>query len=207
MIQGNQFFNQPPTQLQKAKWFPTIEMQLATINDIVESGPYVPKLTSDKLSTWELKARYTFYFKWGGPQVTDPTVNDPEKQGLYPTANTEQQAIQISNPKSQKPETIFHEWDIRRGKIKEAAFKRMFDNLSTSTDVTEITTQSPKKKDKDYYRVSKQKKRKRKRSKHVSTRSSKKIPTKKPKMSSSSSSSSTTSSNNSSTTSTHSSET
>nr|UHK05128.1 MAG: ORF1 [Torque teno midi virus] len=137
-INGNQFFNQPPTPLQKAKWFPSIHAQLQTINDIVECGPYIPKMTAEKLSTWELKARYAFYFKWGGPQVSDPTVHDPEKQGLYTTASTEQQTIQVCDPEKQKTETMFHDWDIRRGSIKESAFKRMFENLSTTTDVSEI---------------------------------------------------------------------
>nr|UHM27024.1 MAG: ORF1 [Torque teno midi virus] len=145
-IQGNQYFNQPPTTTQKTRWYPTIDMQLQTINDIVESGPYIPKLTNEKLSTWELKARYTFYFKWGGPQVSDPTVNNPEKQGLYPTPNTDSQTIQICNPEKQKTETMFHDWDLRRGCIKESAFKRMYDNLSTSTDISEATNYSPQKK-------------------------------------------------------------
>ncbi len=84
-IQGNQYFNQPPTTLQKVNWFPTIDMQLATINDIVETGPFIPKLgTTTKESTWELKSRYTFYFKWGGPKTFDPAISNPENQRSVP---------------------------------------------------------------------------------------------------------------------------
>nr|UHM27031.1 MAG: ORF1 [Torque teno midi virus] len=146
-IQGNQYFNQPPTTLQKVNWFPTIDMQLATINDIVETGPFIPKLgTTTRESTWELKSRYTFYFKWGGPKTFDPAISNPENQGVYPTTSANQETIQICNPEKQKTETIFHEWDIRRGCIKEAAFKRMYDNLSSSTDGSNSPTQSPQKK-------------------------------------------------------------
>nr|UHM27015.1 MAG: ORF1 [Torque teno midi virus] len=144
--QGNQYFNQPPTQLQRAKWFPTILMQQQTINDIVESGPYVPKLTNEKYSTWELKSKYLFHFKWGGPEITDPTVNDPTKQGFYATANTNQETVQVRNPEKQKTETMFHEWDLRRGVIKESAIKRMYENMSVTTDVSDLTDQTPEKK-------------------------------------------------------------
>lgn len=86
-----------------------------------------------------------FNFKWGGPQVTDPTVNDPEQQG-FSTTNILKESIQVINPEKQKPETIIHEWDLRRGYIKESAFKRMYENLSTSTDVSNSPPDSPQKK-------------------------------------------------------------
>lgn len=145
MQNGKTYFDNEPTLTQKARWFPTIYNQLQTINDIVETGPFVPKLTNDRDSTWELKCKYTFNFKWGGPQVTDPTVNDPEQQG-FTTTNTVTNTVQVCNPEKQKPETFIHEWDIRRGLIKESAFKRMYENLSTSTDVSQSPPESPQKK-------------------------------------------------------------
>nr|UHM27018.1 MAG: ORF1 [Torque teno midi virus] len=147
-IQGNIYFNQPPLPTNKTRWYPTLRMQLQTINDIVETGPYIPKLTNEKLSTWELKGRYTFYFKWGGPQVTDPTVNDPAKQGFTTNTSTLKETIQVCNPEKQKTEQIIHEWDLRRGFIKQSAIKRMCDNLSTSTDLSKTPESSPQKKKK-----------------------------------------------------------
>lgn len=142
---GKVYFDNDPTLTQKARWFPSIYNQLQTINDIVETGPFVPKLTNDRDSTWELKCKYMFNFKWGGPQVTDPTVNDPEQQG-FSTTNILKESIQVINPEKQKPETFIHEWDLRRGYIKESAFKRMYENLSTSTDVSNSPPDSPQKK-------------------------------------------------------------
>nr|UHM27017.1 MAG: ORF1 [Torque teno midi virus] len=148
MQAGNNFFNTPVTPAQKALWFPTVHHQLQTINDIVETGPFIPKLTNDKLSTWELKCNYTFNFKWGGPQVYDPTVNDPEKQGFDTSTNIFKTAVQVCNPEKQKTETVFHQWDLRRGQIKESAFKRMYENISSSTDGSTTPEQSPEKKKK-----------------------------------------------------------
>nr|UHM27012.1 MAG: ORF1 [Torque teno midi virus] len=148
MQNGNNFFDVPPSSTQKALWFPTLEHQLQTINDIVETGPYIPKLTNEKLSTWELKAKYIFHFKWGGPKVYDPTINDPAKQGFETTGDMLTKTVQVCNPEKQKPETIIHQWDLRRGLIKESAFKRMYENLSSSTDVSESGAESPQKKKK-----------------------------------------------------------
>jgi hypothetical protein len=146
MQNGKTYFDNEPTLTQKARWFPTIYNQLQTINDIVETGPYVPKLTNDRDSTWELKCKYTFNFKWGGPQVHDPTVNDPQTQGFATTTNLLKETVQVCNPEKQKPETMFHEWDLRRGMLKESAFKRMFENLSSATDVSKSPPESPQKK-------------------------------------------------------------
>ncbi len=43
---------------QKKLWYPTANRQTTTINALVESGPYIPKLTNIKESTWELPYRY-----------------------------------------------------------------------------------------------------------------------------------------------------
>nr|UHK04761.1 MAG: ORF1 [Torque teno midi virus] len=147
-INGQAFFNQPPTYHDKRFWYPTCEAQQKTLNAIVETGPFVPKLSTTSESTWELKYKYCFYFKWGGPHITDPEVLDPATQGHYDLPNTVQQTIQIKNPEKQKTESFIHQWDIRRGFIKEAALKRMYDNLSIDTSfqaATEEEEPKPKK--------------------------------------------------------------
>ncbi len=131
----------------KAKWWPKCRYQQMSVNDIVEAGPFVPKLNNDRESTWELNYFYQFYFKWGGPQVADQPVSDPKQQDTYPVPDSGLQTIQISNPTKQKWETIFHPWDYRRGSIKEKALKRMYENLSIDTDFQpDSPTGSPRKK-------------------------------------------------------------
>nr|UHM27159.1 MAG: ORF1 [Torque teno midi virus] len=131
----------------KSHWYPTAERQTVTINNFVTAGPYMPKFEpTDKDSTWQLNYHYKFFFKWGGPQVTDPTVEDPSSRNKYPVPDTVQQTIQIKNPEKLHPATIFHDWDLRRGFITQAAIKRMSENLQIDSSFESDGTESPKKK-------------------------------------------------------------
>nr|UHK04967.1 MAG: ORF1 [Torque teno midi virus] len=128
------------------KWFPSGYAQVVTINNIVQSGPYVPRLDNIKYSTWELRYKCNFFFKWGGPQVTDYPVDDPEHKRDYPTPGMLQTNLQITNPEKQRPETLFHDWDYRRGIITAGAIKRMSENLQTDSSIQSDDSETPKKK-------------------------------------------------------------
>lgn len=136
------------TYTDKKLWYPTVWRQTDTINSIVECGPYIPKLGSDRESTWELPYKYIFSFKWGGPLLNDQEVADPKTRDKYPTPDTVQEAIQICNPKHQDTNTIFHEWDYRRGYITNPAIKRMSENLIIDSDVSTDSETSQKKRKK-----------------------------------------------------------
>nr|UHK04569.1 MAG: ORF1 [Torque teno midi virus] len=144
--QGKLPFDEQITQQIETFWYPKASFQTQTINSLVESGPFMPRYTNILNSTWELTYKYCFYFKWGGPQVFNPAIDDPEHQGFYPTPGNMQSTIQITNPIKQVPETMFHEWDYRRGVITQTAIKRMQENLQTDTDFESDETGSPKKK-------------------------------------------------------------
>lgn len=133
------------TYTDKKLWYPTVWRQLQTINQIVETGPYVPKLGSDRLSTWELPYKYIFSFKWGGPLISDQEVADPKSRDKYPVPDTMQETVQICNPKKQDPATIFHEWDYRRGFITNPAIQRMSENIQIDSDISTVT-ETPQKK-------------------------------------------------------------
>nr|UHK05323.1 MAG: ORF1 [Torque teno midi virus] len=126
-------------------WYPKAAFQQQTINAFVESGPFIPKYTNIPFSTWELSYKYMFYFKWGGPQVTDPPVDDPTGKGTYPLPGPHQTAIQISNPKKQSTESMLHEWDWRRGFATQTAIKRMQENIETDTSFQSDDSASPPK--------------------------------------------------------------
>lgn len=144
-MQGNNPYKSYIREADKKLWYPTCYHQVETINAIVETGPYVPKLSNDRDSTWELPYKFTFYFKWGGPLITDQTAEDPNKQDKYPVPDTIQQTLQISNPLKQTTETMLHSWDYRRGYITSSALKRMYENLQTDSDVESLPeTHKPK---------------------------------------------------------------
>lgn len=133
------------TKLQKKKWYPSGEMQEQTLNNIVMTGPYVPKFNNITNSTWELDYFYKFFFKWGGPQTTDPVAEDPCKKGTYPTLSALEKTIQIKNPEKLDPKSILHEWDFRRGIVTTTALKRMSENIQTDTSLESDDSESPPK--------------------------------------------------------------
>ncbi len=133
---------------EKQFWYPTANWQKGTINTFVISGPYVPKYNDQKGSTWELDYSYKFFFKWGGPQVTDPQVEDPCSRNKYPVPDTVQQTVQITNPEKLHTESILHDWDFRRGYVTSTALKRMSEYLETDTDFQSDDSGTPKKKSK-----------------------------------------------------------
>nr|UHK05872.1 MAG: ORF1 [Torque teno midi virus] len=131
---------------QKNYWYPLTLNQKESINTIVESGPYIPKYSQETYSSWELKYSYEFFFKWGGPQVSDPKVEDPQTQPTYPVPDKLSKKLQIQNPEKNIPETIIQAWDYRRGIIKESALKRIRDYQETDTDFQpDSETETPKK--------------------------------------------------------------
>lgn len=142
---GKSSQNQYTTVESKNRWIPLLEHQMETINAIVESGPYMPKYSPGKDSTWELKCGYSFCFKWGGPLLTEPNIEDPSKQPRWDVPDKLFSAVQIQNPEKQKTETLLHPWDFRRGFIKQSAIKRMCENFSTDSDFQESQEGIPRK--------------------------------------------------------------
>nr|UHS18211.1 MAG: hypothetical protein [Gammatorquevirus sp.] len=144
-LNGNMPYGEYLDENKKTFWYPTIKKQLETINTIVTLGPFIPKFKDDRDSTWELNYKCSFYFKWGGQQITEKLAMDPSKQDQFDNPYNMQQGIQISNPQTQTWETTLHHWDYRRDILTKTAIKRMRDNLETDTDVTTIITGKPPK--------------------------------------------------------------
>ena len=133
----------------KDNWYPTAEWQKIVINNFVCSGPYMPKFQpEDKDTTWQLNYKYEFFFKWGGPHVTDPTIEDPCTRRKYPVPDTVLQTVPVSNPSKLNTESILHAWDFRRGIVTQKALKRMSENLQTDTSFYSDDSETPKKKKK-----------------------------------------------------------
>lgn len=134
-VNGKWPFDEPITHKEYIQWWPNVYHQLNILNQIACCGPYVPKydITSTKNSTWELHYFYQFFFKWGGAEITDQPITDPQTQGTYVVPDKFSNTIQIRDPAKQKFESILHPWDYRRGLIKSSAIKRMSEHLSTDS--------------------------------------------------------------------------
>lgn len=145
-MKGLSAYSELPTETEKTAWYPTVKHQIETLNNIVTSGPYIPKLDNQRNSTWELDYFYIFHFKWGGPEITDPTIKDPATFQEYDVPDHMQKTVQISNPSKQIPASYLHPWDQRRGIITQRALKRMCQNIETDTDFSADPEPMPKKK-------------------------------------------------------------
>ncbi len=100
---------------QKNYWYPLTLNQRESINTIVESGPYIPKYSQETYSSWELKYSYEFFFKWGGPQVSDPKVEDPQTQPTYPVPDKLSKKLQIQNPEKNNPRNNYPSLGLQKG--------------------------------------------------------------------------------------------
>lgn len=147
-VLGKMPYDETLTNADKRMWYPTAYKQRQIINAIVESGPYSPKLANLKSSTWQLPYKYTFYFKWGGPQITEHTVQDPKGQEVYPVPDKLFERIQVADPLKQKYKAMLRPWDYRRGHITPKALKRMSENLPTDSSLSSDETETPTKKKK-----------------------------------------------------------
>lgn len=144
-VQGKGPYDSLLTEWDKNHWFPLLKHQLETINSIVTTGPFIPKLDTLKNSTWELYSKYTFYFKFGGSSLPEPETKDPAQQGTHEVPDKLSAPVQIINPQKNTAAAMLHNWDFRRGLITNSAFKRMCENAETDSD---IQTDIPKKKKK-----------------------------------------------------------
>nr|UHM26863.1 MAG: ORF1 [Torque teno midi virus] len=147
-IKGNLPYGETITPAKKALWYPNVENQVVSINSIVQAGPYIPKYAYLKESTWELTYNYNFYFKWGGPHVSDQPVQNPKTQGKYDVPDKISQAVQVSDPLKQKYKAMLREWDYRRDIVTTTALKRMSKHLQTDSSVSSDDSETPKKKKK-----------------------------------------------------------
>nr|UHK03828.1 MAG: ORF1 [Torque teno midi virus] len=146
-INGRPPYEEYLTTAMKNSWMPSVYYQMETLNAIAECGPFVPKYSETKRSTWELKFSYNFYFKFGGPYNTDKEVTDPCKQSKFPIPGDMPNRVQIQNPLKQETDSFLHAWDFRRGQITEKAFKRMCKHLEIDSDFqTDAEETIPKKK-------------------------------------------------------------
>nr|UHK04003.1 MAG: ORF1 [Torque teno midi virus] len=146
-VNGKPPYDQPMTSDMEKNWFPTYMHQQEPLNDIVCCGPLVPKFYNQTNSTWELQYFYRFYFKWGGPELGDPSVDDPKGKTQVNNQYSLTRPIQITNPLKNKTESLLHPWDFRRGIITKRAFERMCENIETDTDFCP-DGETPKKKKK-----------------------------------------------------------
>lgn len=121
-IEGNSPYEEGPNKVDNNQWYPCLQFQEITINNICLTGPGTPKIPKD--TDIEGKIKYKFYFKFGGQPPPMSQVEDPSEQPSYPIPNNQLQTTSLQNPGSY-PEHLLWSFDQRRGFITKKAMQRI----------------------------------------------------------------------------------
>nr|UGV36439.1 MAG: ORF1 [TTV-like mini virus] len=108
-------------------WYPKFEFQKEALNDIINTGPGVCKLESQKSAAAHMK--YMVSLKWGGNPAEMEKVYDPQTQPIYPNPSDQLLRHEIDDPKRSITQMLYT-WDTRRDFITQSAQKR----ITTNTD-------------------------------------------------------------------------
>nr|UGV38528.1 MAG: ORF1 [TTV-like mini virus] len=106
----------------KNNWYPSLKYQLKAIENIVRTGPGIPKLGGRK--SVEAKCFYKFYFKFGGNPPKMDSVNNPAEQETYPVPNYQPQTYSLQDP-TMPQEYYLYQFDEHQGIITKQAAKRI----------------------------------------------------------------------------------
>lgn len=118
------------------KWYPQVQYQPVSINDITKTGPGIVKL-ENKLSE-EIKCEYELYFKWGGNPAKMVTIDNPGHQPIYPMPRTNIETPSLQNPAS-PPEYYLYSFDQRQDFITKKAAERIKTDWTITEPLFSIT--------------------------------------------------------------------
>lgn len=108
------------------KWYPTLKNQLEFIEEIVSSGPFVPRDKQNK--SWAVTLGYNFKFMLGGNSLPPKQpVSDPCQQSTFPLPGPSGLPVdvQVTDPTTIDEYATFHDWDWRRDLLSRKSLKRM----------------------------------------------------------------------------------
>lgn len=120
----------------KKNWYPSVKYQLQSIENIISTGPGIPKLGGRK--SVEAKIKYNFYFKFGGCPAKMDSIKDPSKQETYPVPNYQPSTYSLQNPAIPQ-EYYLYQFDEQQGIITKRAAKRIKMQQKTETPLFSAT--------------------------------------------------------------------
>nr|UGV34268.1 MAG: ORF1 [TTV-like mini virus] len=118
------------------KWYPQLQYQENSINDIGKCGPGIVKMGTRKSE--EIKIKYRFRFKWGGNPAKMITVDNPLEQTIYPIPRNFNETPSLQSPASSF-ETILYTFDQRNHQLTAKALERIRKHIETKDPLLSIT--------------------------------------------------------------------
>lgn len=118
------------------KWYPQLQYQSNSINDITKTGPGITRL--EAYNSEEIKINYSFHFKWGGSPAKMVTVDNPSTQIVYPIPRNEHETPSLQSP-AQGYETVLYTFDQRNYQLTKSALERISKDWGPKTIVSPST--------------------------------------------------------------------
>lgn len=116
-------------------WYPMIQYQQQTINDLVKYGPGTPK---NNINSENIRMYYKFYFTWGGSPAKMVNVENPAHQAVYPIPRNFNETTSLQNP-AMPPENIIYTFDQRHDSITTRALQRISEDRTTLPIISSIS--------------------------------------------------------------------
>nr|UGV35693.1 MAG: ORF1 [TTV-like mini virus] len=139
-IEGKSPFEPEVNNLDRNRWFPMVQHQEITINNLLASGPGTAKV--DPKKTVEAKMEYIFRFKFGGNPPPMVDLNNPTNQPVYPVPNNELSTNSLQDP-TIAPELFLYNFDQRRDFLTKQATERMQKYQETKKPIFTDATTTP----------------------------------------------------------------
>nr|UGV37864.1 MAG: ORF1 [TTV-like mini virus] len=115
-------------------WYPQIQFQNESINNITKCGPGITKLETH---SEEIKIKYSFNFNWGGAPAKMITVDNPIEQPMYPIPRNFNESTSLQSP-TQNFETVLYTFDQRNYQPTQQALKRMQQDWETKRTLSSL---------------------------------------------------------------------
>lgn len=139
-IQGKSPFENSINPIDLNRWYPMVQYQEPSINDLLKTGPGTAKHNGKK--TVEAKLEYTFRFKFGGNPAPMVDIKDPTTQPIYPIPSNFISTNSLQDPTT-PPELFLYNFDQRRDYITKQATERMQQYQETKKNIFTDATTTP----------------------------------------------------------------
>nr|UGV33903.1 MAG: ORF1 [TTV-like mini virus]UGV34492.1 MAG: ORF1 [TTV-like mini virus] len=126
----------PPTQYNQSHWYPKLEFQLQSIEDICQSGPGCARPPYKHYM--QAFCKYKFYFKWGGCPKELQKAYNPCLQPKWTTPDNINGRLEISNPNT-NPKHEIYDWDWDSDYITEDCIQRIKDDTEINPTIVSIS--------------------------------------------------------------------
>nr|UGV34570.1 MAG: ORF1 [TTV-like mini virus] len=140
-----------PSEFSRKHWYPKVQFQDQTIENICMSGPACPRLNNNEYM--QAFVKYKFHFKWGGCPKKLEKACDPCSQPIWTTPDNLTRRLEIKDPNTD-PLTELYSWDWSGDYVDTEAIQRIKEHTKTdptnfiSTENKNLPTTATKKKEK-----------------------------------------------------------